>query len=139
MFLRSWYNSFRVGGAGMYKAFLFLHVFFATVWVGGMVHALVISRGEVREDALRRFIRTGWVSALVLFLTGMWMWHSVRVDFNENFLFHIKLFLFGLMVLNLAYTSLFLMRRGLIRHTHHFLWINLLLGTSVVLIITYIR
>ncbi|MDQ7082623.1 MAG: hypothetical protein Q9N34_06490 [Aquificota bacterium] len=95
-------------------------------------------QGWVR-GALRRSLLASWLSAVVLFLTGMWIWHSVRVDFTENTLFHIKLFLFGIMVLNLVYVSLFLVRKGLVRHANHFLWINLLLGVLVTMIITYIR
>ena len=122
----------------MYRTALFLHVFFAMVWVGGMVYGLVFAR-QVPEHTLRRFLLGSWISAVVLFLTGMWMWHSVRLDFSENPLFHVKLFLFGIMVINLAYISFFLLRRGLQRHVHHFLWINLLLGTVVTMVITYIR
>lgn len=123
----------------MYKSLLFLHVFFAIVWVGGMVFSLVFARQGEMSATLKRFLWGSWISAVMLFITGMWMWHSVRVDFSQNFLFHIKLFLFSIMVLNLAYISFFLVRKGLMRHVHHFMWINLLLGTVVVMIITYIR
>ena len=122
----------------MYKVLLFLHVFFAMTWVGGMVYSLIIYKDEA-EKALRRSLLASWLSALILFFTGMWIWHSVRVDFTNNPLFHIKLFLFGVMVLNLIYVSFFLVRRGLVRHVNHFLWINLLLGVLVTMIITYIR
>ena len=122
----------------MYREALFLHLLFAAVWVGGMVFALIFAR-QTSEEVLRRFVYGSWLSAAVLFLTGMWMWHSFRRDFFENPLFHVKLFLFGVMVLNLAYISFFLMRRGLLRQVGHFMWINLFLGVLVILVISYLR
>ncbi len=136
---------------GMYKIVLFLHVVFAMLWIGGMIFNLVFlhpsmgvlkqqeTRKELARSVLKRFFLGVWVSVLGLFLTGMWMWHEFRPDFNTNTLFHIKLFLFTIMVVNLAYISLYLFRRGLFKHIPNFVWINLLLGLGVTFIITYIR
>ncbi|WP_457601514.1 hypothetical protein [Hydrogenivirga sp.] len=135
----------------MYKSMLFLHIFFAMVWIGGMVFNLLflhpavkdIKPAEVKtslaEKVLRRFFLGVWLSIALLFLTGMWMWHSVRPDFNTNVLFHIKLFIYGIMVLNFLYIYFYLFRKKLFKHIPNFVWINLFLGTVVTLIITYIR
>ena len=135
----------------MYKSMLFLHIFFAMLWIGGMVFSLlflhpVLRRVEnkdlkehISERVLRRFFLGVWLSIAVLFLTGMWMWHSVRLDFSANFLFHMKLFLFGVMVLNFFYIYFFLLRKRLFSHIPNFVGINLVLGILVTLIITYIR
>ncbi len=135
----------------MYKSALFLHILFAMVWIGGMVFNLLFlhpSMKELKQDetkkklagkVLKRFFLGVWLSIAVLFLTGMWMWHSVRVDFSSNPLFHIKLFLFTIMVINFAYIYFYLFRKQLYRHIPNFVWINLFLGVLITLIITYIR
>ncbi len=135
----------------MYKSMLFLHIFFAMVWIGGMVFNLLFlhpvlkkakpedTRRSVAEGVLRRFFLGVWLSIAILFLTGMWMWHSVRTDFSTNTLFHIKLFLYGIMVLNFTYIYFFLLKKKLFSHIPNFVWINLVLGLLITLIITYIR
>lgn len=135
----------------MYKSMLFLHIFFAMVWIGGMVFNLLFlhpASKEIKPDETRlsfahrvlgRFFSAVWLSIAILFLTGMWMWHSVRPDFNTNALFHTKLFLFGIMVLNFIYIYFYLFRKRLFKHIPNFVWINLILGILVTLIITYIR
>ena len=135
----------------MYRSMLFLHVFFAMVWVGGMVFSLLFLhpavkgllseevRAKFAQRVLGRFFLGVWLSIAVLFLTGMWMWHSARPDFSNNSLFHIKLFLFTIMVLNLTYIHLWLLRRKLFSPIPNFVGINLILGVLVTLIITYIR
>lgn len=134
----------------MYKSMLFLHIFFAMVWIGGMVFNLLFLHPAVRElredvrgtlagKVLGRFFLGVWLSIFVLFLTGMWMWHSVRMDFSNNPLFHIKLFLFGIMVVNFIYIYFYLFRKRLFKHIPNFVWINLILGVLITLIITYIR
>jgi len=135
----------------MYKSLLFLHIFFAMVWIGGMVFNLLflhpalrdLSQEEVRKKVarkvLKRFFLAVWLSIAVLFLTGMYMWHSFRPDFSANTLFHIKLFIFGIMVLNFTYIYFWLLRKELFRHIPNFVWINLVLGILITLIITYIR
>jgi uncharacterized membrane protein len=135
----------------MYKSMLFLHIFFAIVWIGGMVFNLLFLhpalkdikqeevKGAIILRTLGRFFLGVWLSIAVLFLTGMWMWHSVRTDFSTNTLFHIKLFIFGIMVFNFAYIHLYLFRKKIFKPIPNFVWINLVLGTLVVLIITYIR
>jgi len=121
------------------------------VWIGGMVFNLLFLYPAIREvkpeelktsiamRVLRRFFLGVWLSIAVLFITGMWMWHSVRIDFNTNVLFHIKLFIYGVMVLNFAYIYFYLFRKQLLRHIPNFVWINLVLGVFITLIITYIR
>ncbi len=135
----------------MYKSMLFLHIFFAMIWIGGMIFNLLFLHPVVRdlkqedmrkalaEKVLRRFFLGVWLSIAVIFLTGTWMWHSVRTDFSSNFLFHIKLFLFGIMVFNFTYIYFYLLRKKLHSHIPNFVWINLFLGILITLIITYIR
>ena len=135
----------------MYKSMLFLHIFFAMVWIGGMVFNLLFLHPVLKElkpeetkralaqKVLKRFFLGVWLSIAVLFLTGMSMWRFYRHDFSTNTLFHIKLFLFGIMVLNFAYIYFYLRRKKLFKHIPNFVWINLFLGILVVLIITYIR
>lgn len=135
----------------MAKSMLFLHIFFAMIWIGGMVYSLLflqpalksLERDDIRKDLarkiLRRFFLGVWLSIAVLFLTGMWMWHEVRPDFSQNTLFHIKLFLFTLMVVNFVYIYFYLLRKQLFSHIPNFVWINLFLGTLITAIITYIR
>ena len=135
----------------MYKSMLFIHILFAMVWIGGMVFNLLFLHPAMRDvkpeetrttlalRVLKRFFLGVWLSIAVLFITGMWMWHSVRIDFNTNILFHIKLFIYGVMVLNFAYIYFYLLRKQLLKHIPNFVWINLVLGVFVTLIITYIR
>lgn len=135
----------------MYKSLLFLHIFFAMIWIGGMVFSLLflhpalkdLSPEEARKSlarrVMKRFLLAVWLSVAVLFLTGTSMWWYFRQDFSNNILFHIKLFLFGVMVLNLAYIYFWLLRKEFFRHISNFVWINLFLGMLVTLIITYIR
>ncbi len=135
----------------MYKSLLFLHIFFAMVWIGGMVFNLLFlhpvlkdlspeeARKNLAQKILKRFFLAVWLSIAVLFLTGMYMWHSFRPDFSTNTLFHIKLFLYGIMVLNFTYIYFWLLRKKLFKHIPNFVWINLFLGILITLIITYIR
>jgi len=67
------------------------------------------------------------------------MWHSFRTDLTANTLFHIKLFLFGIMTLNFLYIYFWLFRRNLLGHIPNFVGINLLLGVLITLIITHVR
>ncbi len=135
----------------MYKSLLFLHIFFAMVWIGGMVFNLLFlhpavkdlspeeTRKALAQKVLKRFFLAVWLSIAVLFLTGMAMWHSFRPDFSTNILFHIKLFVFGIMVFNFVYIYFWLFRKKLFKHIPNFVWINLILGIFITLIITYIR
>lgn len=134
----------------MIKSMLFLHILFAIVWIGGMVYSLfflkpslkVIPQEEGRQKLLSsvfsRFFPAVWLSILVLFITGMGLWHGYRKDFSENPLFHTKLFIFGLMTLIFAYIHLFLFRKGKLSNIPNLIWVNLILGVFVLLIITYI-
>jgi uncharacterized membrane protein len=135
----------------MKASLLFLHIFFAMLWIGGMVFNLLFLhpvlknlkneelKRETARKVLRRFFLGVWLSIGVLFLSGMWMWHSFRPDLSQNPLFHIKLFLFAIMVVNFSYIYFYLLRKELFKHIPNFVWINLLLGTLITMIISYIR
>ena len=135
----------------MIKSLLFLHLFFAIVWVGGMVYSLLFLRPSLREIAqeeqrgkflkqvFSKFFLAVWLSIIVLFLTGMSLWHGYRKDFSDNSLFHIKLFLFGLMVIIFTYIYFFLFRRNKLSHIPNLIGFNLLLSILILLIIIYIR
>uniref|UniRef100_A0A7C2ZI48 Copper resistance protein D domain-containing protein n=1 Tax=Hydrogenobacter sp. TaxID=2152829 RepID=A0A7C2ZI48_9AQUI len=135
----------------MIKSLLFLHLFFAIVWVGGMVYSLLFLRPSLREIAqeeqrgkflkqvFSKFFLAVWLSIIVLFLTGMSLWHGYRKDFSDNSLFHIKLFLFGLMVIIFTYIYFFLFRRNKLSHIPNLIGVNLLLSILILLIIIYIR
>ena len=126
----------------MIKSLLFLHLFFAIVWVGGMVYSLLFLRPSLREIAqeeqrgkflkqvFSKFFLAVWLSIIVLFLTGMSLWHGYRKDFSDNSLFHIKLFLFGLMVIIFTYIYFFLFRRNKLSHLSHNTIINMPYLTS---------
>jgi len=135
----------------MIKSLLFLHLFFAIVWVGGMVYSLLFLRPSLREIAqeeqrgkflkqvFSKFFLAVWLSIIVLFLTGMGLWHGYRKDFSDNSLFHVKLFLFGLMVIIFTYIYFFLFRRNKLSHIPNLIGVNLLLSILILLIIIYIR
>lgn len=135
----------------MIKSLIFLHLFFAVVWIGGMIYSLLFLKPSLREIAqeeqrgrflklvFSKFFLAVWLSILVLFLTGMGLWHGYRKDFSDNPLFHIKLFLFGLMVLIFTYIYFFLLRKNRLSHIPNLIGVNLLLGILILLIITYIR
>jgi uncharacterized membrane protein len=128
---------------------LFLHILFASVWIGGMVYSLFFlgpslksiqeeKRRELLRSVLGKFFPAVWLSILVLFITGMGLWHGYRKDFSTNPLFHTKLFLFTLMTLIFAYIYIFLFRRGHLKGIPNLIGVNLLLGVLVLLLITYI-
>lgn len=134
----------------MYKELLFLHLFFAILWVGGMIYSLVFMRpalGKVDENCRNnvlehtwgRFFYAVWLSIVVLFLTGMAMWHKFRPDFTNNTLFHLKLLMFAIMVINFAYIHLYLFRKRIFRSIPVLMTLNLILGILVVMVITYIH
>ncbi|MFN3976183.1 MAG: CopD family protein [Aquificaceae bacterium] len=135
----------------MIKSLLFLHLFFAIVWIGGMVYSLLFlkpslreigqeeQRGKFLKQVFSKFFLAVWLSIFVLFLTGMGLWHGYRRDFTDNPLFHIKLFLFGLMVAVFAYIYFFLFKRNKLSHISNLIGVNLLLGILVLLVIIYIR
>ncbi len=134
----------------MYKELLFLHLFFAILWIGGMIYSLVFMRpalGKVDEDCRvsvlqntwGRFFYAVWLSIIVLFLTGMAIWHQFRPDFSKNTLFHLKLLMFAIMVLNFAYIHLYLFRKKIFRSIPVLMTVNLVLGVLIVMVITFIR
>lgn len=134
----------------MVKSLLFLHIFFATVWIGGMVYSLfflrpalnTLSQESQRKELLKRvfgrFFPAVWLSIVVLFFTGMALWHGYRRDFTQNPLFHLKLFIFAIMVLIFSYIYLFLYRKENFKNIPTLIGVNLLLGIFILLIISYI-
>ncbi len=133
----------------MIKSLLFLHLFFATLWVGGMIYTLFFLRPSLKrisesqksdfiKNVYGRFFLAVWLSILILFLTGMGLWHGYRRDFSTNFLFHLKLFLFAIMVLNLAYIYFFLYRKNRLSAIPSLVAINLLLATIIYIVISWI-
>ncbi len=135
----------------MIKSLEFIHLFFAILWIGGMVYSLLflkpslkeLTNEEQRQRLLRsvfsKFFPAVWLSILVLFITGMGLWHGYRRDFSANPLFHTKLFLFALMILVFTYIYFFLFRKNKLLHIPNLVWVNLLLGIFILLIITYIN
>lgn len=134
----------------MIKSLTFLHILSAIVWIGGMVFSLLflkpslkeISNEEQRKRFLHsvflRFFGAVWLSIVLLFITGMGLWHGYRKDFSHNPLFHAKLFLFTLMVIVFFYLFFFLFRKGRFSHIPNIVAVNLFLGLLILLIITYI-
>ncbi len=134
----------------MIKTLEFLHLFFAIIWIGGMVYSLLFLRPSLKDlpneehrhrllgAVFSRFFPAVWLSILVLFITGMGLWHGYRRDFTENPLFHTKLFLFALMTAVFAYIYIFLFKRGKLSHIPNLIWVNLFFGILILLIITYI-
>lgn len=66
----------------MYQLNVWIHLLMATIWVGGLIYtsAIVIpyalsKQGEERQQIIRgmarRFRTLGWVSIVILFLTGL--------------------------------------------------------------------
>lgn len=135
----------------MIKSLLFLHILFTIVWIGGMIYSLIFlkpalreilpeeSRGKFLKSVLSRFFVAVWLSIIVIFITGMGLWHGYRKDFSENTLFHIKLFSFGLMVVIFSYIYFLLFKRNKIAPIPNLISINLILGILILMIITYIR
>ncbi len=134
----------------MIKSLEFLHIFFAILWIGGMVYSLLFLKPSLKElpneDQRHRLLRSVfskffpavWLSILVLFITGMGLWHGYRRDFSENPLFHTKLFLFALMILVFTYIYFFLFRKNKLSQIPNLILVNLLFGIFILLIITYI-
>ncbi len=134
----------------MIKSLEFLHIFFAVVWIGGMVYSLLFLKPSLKElpnedhrqkllrSVFSKFFPMVWLSILVLFITGMGLWHGYRRDFSDNPLFHTKLFLFALMTLVFTYIYFFLFKRNRLSHIPNLIWVNLIFGVIILLIITYI-
>ncbi|MCS7262619.1 MAG: CopD family protein [Aquificaceae bacterium] len=133
----------------MVKSLQFLHLLFATVWIGGMVYSLLFLKPALKElgkeqkqnllrEVFSRFFPAVWLSILVLFITGMGLWHGYRRDFSQNPLFHVKLFVFALMVLVFAYIYFFLYRKGKLSHIPNLIAVNLVFGIFILLVISYI-
>jgi uncharacterized membrane protein len=133
----------------MIKSLLFLHLFFATLWVGGMAYTLLFLRPSLKslpegpkqslvQNLYGRFFLGVWLSILALFITGFGLWHGYRKDFSSNFLFHLKLLLFALMVLNFAYIYFFHYRKGKLSAIPSLIAINFVFAILIYLIISWI-
>jgi uncharacterized phage infection (PIP) family protein YhgE len=72
------------------------------------------------------------------FITGVGLWHGYRKDFSSNFLFHLKLLLFALMVLNFAYIYFFQYRKGKFSAIPSLIAINFIFAILIYLIISWI-
>lgn len=73
---------------GLYKAAVFIHVFSAVIWVGGVLFMGMIAvpaarrlddelRRKILDDLGRRFRTVGWTALSALIITGvfmMWKW-----------------------------------------------------------------
>ncbi len=134
----------------MYKELLFFHIFFAILWIGGMIYSLIFMRPALErvdencrvtiiQNTWSRFFYAVWLSIIVLFLTGMAIWHQFRLDFSKNPLFHLKLLMFVIMVIIFAYIHLYLFRRKIFSSIPTLMMINLILGVLIVMVITFIR
>jgi len=133
----------------MIKSLLFLHLFFATLWVGGMTYTLLFLRPSLKslpegqkqslvQNLYGRFFLGVWLSILVLFITGVGLWYSYRKDLSSNFFFHLKLFLFALMVLNFTYIYFFQYRKGKLSAIPSLIAINFVFAILIYLIISWI-
>lgn len=133
----------------MIKSLLFLHLFFATLWVGGMAYTLLFLRPSLKslpegpkqslvQNLYGRFFLGVWLSILVLFITGFGLWYGYRKDFSSNFLFHLKLLLFALMVLNFAYIYFFQYRKGKFSAIPSLIAINFVFAILIYLVISWI-
>ncbi len=133
----------------MIKSLLFLHLFFATLWVGGMAYTLLFLRPSIKslpESSRHTFVKGlygkffmgVWLSILILSITGMGLWHGYRKDFSSNFLFHLKLLLYALMVLNFAYIYFFHYRKGKFSVIPNLVAINFVFAILIYLIISWI-
>jgi len=90
------------------------------------------------QNLYGRFFLGVWLSILVLFITGFGLWHGYRKDFSSNFLFHLKLLLFTLMVLNFAYIYFFQYRKGKFSVIPSLIAINFVFAILIYLIISWI-
>lgn len=133
----------------MANSLLFLHIFFASLWIGGMVYSLFFLKPALRavpkehqtvviKGVFSRFFPAVWISIALLFITGMGLWHSRRPDLGNNPLFHLKLFLFGIMFLVFTYIHLYLFRRAKLSSIPQLIALNLFLGVLIILLISLI-
>lgn len=134
----------------MFRVYLFLHIFFAILWIGGMIYSLLFlkpalrqvdetCRNSVLENTWKKFFYAVWISIIVLLLTGMALWHGVRTDLSQSVLFHLKLIMFAVMILNFLYIHLYLFRRRIFHSIPTLMTLNLVLGVFIVMVITYLR
>ncbi|MEN3034381.1 MAG: DUF4149 domain-containing protein [Aquificaceae bacterium] len=133
----------------MANSLLFLHLVFASLWIGGMIYSFFFLRPALKslpkeqqsillKGVFSRFFLAVWVSILALFVTGMGLWHGRRPDLGENPLFHIKLFLFSVMFLIFSYIHLYLFRRMKLSSIPPLIAINLFFGIIIILLISIV-
>jgi uncharacterized membrane protein len=103
----------------MIKSLLFLHLFFATLWVGGMAYTLLFLRPSLKS------LPEGPKQSLVQNLYG-------------RFFLGVWLFLFALMVLNFAYIYFFQYRKGKFSAIPSLIAINFVFAIIICLIISWI-
>ena len=134
----------------MVKSALFFHILFAMLWLGSMFSVLFFFnkpietvKGDLKNvlsmKVYKRLAYGGWMSAIILALSGSFLIKNYRPDLYASPLFHIKLFLFALMVAGLFYIQFFLLRKSALFPVKIFTGLSLLFGTLITLIATYIK
>ncbi len=134
----------------MEKIALFFHILFAVLWIGGMIYSLFFlkpSLKEVPSEKRREFLKAvngkflpfAGASALLLLITGIYLLLNMRPDLLKDGLFHFKLLLYVIMLINLIYIYFYLYRKGNFPKMMVFVGVNLTLGILVLFIITQIR
>jgi len=134
----------------MERIALFLHILFAIVWIGGMIYSLFFLKPSLKEipDNKRteflkavngKFLPSALISALLLLITGIFLLLNMRPDLLKNGMFHFKLLLYSIMLINLAYIYFYLYRKASFHKMINFVGLNLGLGILVLFIITQIR
>ena len=134
----------------MERIVLFFHILFAILWIGGMIYSLFFLKPslkevppEKRQEFLKavngKFLPSAGVSALLLLVTGVFLLLNMRPDLLRNGLFHFKLLLYAIMLINLTYIYFYLYRRGDFSKMMVFVGVNLTLGMLILFIITQVR
>ncbi len=134
----------------MERIVLFFHILFAVLWIGGMIYSLFFLKPslvevpqEKRHEFLKavngKFLPSAGVSALLLLITGIYLLLNMRPDLLRNGLFHFKLLLYVIMLVNLAYIYFYLYRKGNFSKMMVFVGVNLTIGVLILLIITQVR
>ncbi len=134
----------------MERIVLFFHILFAVLWIGGMIYSLFFLKPSLKEvpqekrhEFLKavngKFLPSAGASALLLLITGIFLLLNMRPDLLKNGLFHFKLLLYAIMLINLAYIYFYLYRKGNFSKIMFFVGVNLTLGILILFIITQIR
>ncbi len=134
----------------MERIVLFFHILFAVLWIGGMIYSLFFLKPSLKEvpqgkrhEFLKavngKFLPSAGASALLLLITGIFLLLNMRPDLLRNGLFHFKLLLYAIMLINLVYIYFYLYRKRNFPRMMFFVGVNLTLGILILFIITQIR